>query len=177
MSERLFSLRIPEFESDQPGILNSPAAMLFGLPLGQRLPKSLRELHIPSAAARARKVSGAPRRKDCAPVAGKSTLNRLELSRTEPTRYHKIAYDQAAIEALAVDLFLEAHEPPLTPVASCGTTVSALEEGEEAESGTSVTSERLQPMFLFFSNGVGLTGSIVASLLLTLVLMYACSGP
>lgn len=29
------------------------------------------------------------RRADCAPVAGKSTLNRLELSRPEATRYHK----------------------------------------------------------------------------------------
>lgn len=49
-------------------------------------------------------------RQDCAPVAGKSTLNRLELSREEPSRYHKIAYDAAAIEALLVTLFLEAHE-------------------------------------------------------------------
>jgi hypothetical protein len=39
----------------------------------------------------------------------KSTLNRLELSRPEPTRYHKISYDAAAIEALFVDLFLDAH--------------------------------------------------------------------
>ena len=36
------------------------------------------------------------RRADCAPLAGKSTLNRLELSREEPTRYHKISYDAAA---------------------------------------------------------------------------------
>ena len=49
------------------------------------------------------------RRKDCAPVAGKSTLNRLELSRDVATRYHKIAYDRAAIEELFVMLFLEAH--------------------------------------------------------------------
>jgi hypothetical protein len=49
------------------------------------------------------------RREDCAPVAGKSTLNRLELSRPEPGRYHKISHDPAAIEALFVDLFLEAH--------------------------------------------------------------------
>lgn len=49
------------------------------------------------------------RRGSCAPVAGKSTLNRLELSRKEPSRYHKIAYDEAAIEELAVTLFLEAH--------------------------------------------------------------------
>src|SRR5207244_13407308 len=51
-------------------------------------------------------------RETCAPVAGKSTLNRLELSREEPTRYHKIAYDEAAIEALPVTLFLEAHQRP-----------------------------------------------------------------
>jgi Transposase DDE domain group 1 len=29
------------------------------------------------------------RRPDCAPLAGKSTLDRLELCRAEPTRYHK----------------------------------------------------------------------------------------
>jgi Transposase DDE domain group 1 len=49
------------------------------------------------------------RRSSCAALAGKSTLNRLELSRGEPTRYHKIAHDGAAIERLFVDLFLEAH--------------------------------------------------------------------
>jgi hypothetical protein len=52
------------------------------------------------------------RRADCAPLAGKSTLNRLELSREEPTRYHKISYDAAAIEGLFVDLFLAAHPAP-----------------------------------------------------------------
>ena len=52
------------------------------------------------------------RRKDCAPVAGKSTLNRLELSKAEPSRYHKISYDGSAIETLFVDLFLEAHRVP-----------------------------------------------------------------
>jgi len=51
-------------------------------------------------------------RSDCAPVAGKSTLNRLELSKAEPTRYNKIAADTAAIEALFVDLFLDAHAKP-----------------------------------------------------------------
>jgi hypothetical protein len=48
-------------------------------------------------------------RADCAPLAGKSTLNRLELSRPEPTRYHKVSHDAAAIERLFIDLFLEAH--------------------------------------------------------------------
>ena len=64
--------------------------------------------HDPVLAVLAGKLSA--RRQECAPVAGKSTLNRLELSRPEPSRYHKIAYDQAAIERLAVDLFLEAHK-------------------------------------------------------------------
>ena len=48
-------------------------------------------------------------RSDCAPLAGKSTLNRLELSRAEPTCHHKISHDAAAIESLFVDLFLDAH--------------------------------------------------------------------
>jgi hypothetical protein len=48
-------------------------------------------------------------REDCAPVAGKSTLNRLELSRDTPTKYHKIAQNPGAVERLLVDLFLEAH--------------------------------------------------------------------
>jgi hypothetical protein len=49
------------------------------------------------------------RREDCAPVAGKSTLNRLELSKLEPTRYHKISHNPVAVRNLFVDLFLEAH--------------------------------------------------------------------
>lgn len=53
-----------------------------------------------------------PKRDDCAVLAGKSTLNRLELSRPEPTRYHKISCDKAAMESLFVDLFLEAHDKP-----------------------------------------------------------------
>ena len=51
-------------------------------------------------------------RNDCAPLAGKSTLNRLELSRAEPTRYARIAADSDAIAALPVDLFLDAHAKP-----------------------------------------------------------------
>ena len=52
------------------------------------------------------------RRANCAPLAGKSHLNRLELSRPEPARYHKISYDAAAIEGLFVELFLDAHSTP-----------------------------------------------------------------
>ena len=66
--------------------------------------------HDPVLAVLAGKL--AAKRTDCAPLAGKSTLNRLELSRPEPTRYHKVSHDAAAIEMLFVDLFLEAHRRP-----------------------------------------------------------------
>jgi Transposase DDE domain group 1 len=66
--------------------------------------------HDPVMAVLAGKLEA--RRKDCAPVAGKSTLNRLELSRPLATRYHKIAHDRAAIEGLFVGLFIEAHKQP-----------------------------------------------------------------
>jgi len=66
--------------------------------------------HDPTLAVLAGKL--AARRQDCAPLAGKSTLNRLELSGTALTRYHRIAWDCSKIEALFVDLFLEAHAHP-----------------------------------------------------------------
>jgi Transposase DDE domain group 1 len=66
--------------------------------------------HDPTMAVVAGKLSA--RRKDCAPLAGKSTLNRLELGGPELTRYHRIAWDGAKIEALFVDLFVEAHQRP-----------------------------------------------------------------
>jgi Transposase DDE domain group 1 len=49
------------------------------------------------------------KREDCAPLAGKSSLNRLELSGAVASKYHKISHGAAAIEALFVELFLEAH--------------------------------------------------------------------
>ena len=66
--------------------------------------------HDPVLAVLAGKL--ATKRVDCAPLAGKSTLNRLELSRPEPTRYHKVSHDPAAIETLFVEVFLEAHRRP-----------------------------------------------------------------
>ena len=84
---------------------------IYGIALGYEDLIDHEELrHDPVMAILAGKL--AARRSDCAPVAGKSTLNRLELSRPEPTRYHKISYDGAKIESLFVDLFLEAHAAP-----------------------------------------------------------------
>ena len=81
---------------------------VFGIALGYEDLNDHDELrHDPMMAVLAGKL--AARRKDCAPVAGKSTLNRLELSKLEPTRYHKISHNPIAIKRLLVDLFLEAH--------------------------------------------------------------------
>src|ERR1700726_1922188 len=81
---------------------------VFGIALGyEDLIDHDRLRHDPVMAVLGGKL--AARRADCAPLAGKSTLNRLELSRPEPTRYHKVSHDTAAIETLFVDVFLEAH--------------------------------------------------------------------
>jgi hypothetical protein len=54
----------------------------------------------------------ARRRKGCEPLAGKSTLNRLEHApdAERSDRYHKISHAPGAFEALFVDCFVEAHE-------------------------------------------------------------------
>ena len=84
---------------------------VFGLALGYEDLNDHDHLrHDPLFAVLAGKLSA--RREDCAAVAGKSTLNRLELSRPEATKYHKINHDPAAIERLFVDLFVEAHDRP-----------------------------------------------------------------
>ncbi len=81
---------------------------VFGIALGyEDLNDHDRLRHDPMLAVLAGKLQA--RRSDCAPVAGKSTLNRLELSRPEPSLYHKISHDPAAIEGLLVDVFLETH--------------------------------------------------------------------
>jgi hypothetical protein len=52
-------------------------------------------------------------RKDCAPLAGKSTPNRLELHPREGvSRYHRIVPQVAALERLFVEIFLDAHRQP-----------------------------------------------------------------
>ena len=84
---------------------------VFGIALGYEDLNDHDELrHDPVMAVLAGKLKA--RREDCAPAAGKPTLNRLELSREIATRYHKISHEPVAIEALFVDLFLEAHGAP-----------------------------------------------------------------
>jgi Transposase DDE domain group 1 len=82
---------------------------VFGIALGYEDLNDHDELrHDPIMAVLASKLTA--RREECAPVAGKSTLNRLELSRLQPTRYHKISHNPTAIKRLFLDVFLEAHE-------------------------------------------------------------------
>src|SRR5438270_1086582 len=82
---------------------------VFGIALGYEDLNDHDELrHDPIMAVLAGKLEA--KRQDCAPVAGKSTLNRLELSKLQPTRYHKISHNPVAIKTLLVDLFVEAHE-------------------------------------------------------------------
>ncbi len=84
---------------------------VFGIALGYEDLVDRDQLrHDPVMAVLAGKLAAT--RSGCAPLAGKSTLNRLELSRAEPSRYHKISHDAEAIEALFVDLFLDAHRKP-----------------------------------------------------------------
>src|ERR1700756_1682359 len=66
--------------------------------------------HDPIMAVLAQKLAAS--RADCAPLAGKSTLNRLERSTAGAGRYHKIAAAPGALERLFVDLFLDAHDKP-----------------------------------------------------------------
>jgi hypothetical protein len=88
---------------------------VFGIALGYEDINDHDELrHDPVMAVLAGKLQAW--RADCAPVAGKSTLNRLELSRETATRYHKIAHDAVAIEGLFVTLFLEAHKTALKEI-------------------------------------------------------------
>ena len=84
---------------------------IFGLALGYEDLNDHDELRKdPTFAVLAGKLSPVLRT-DCEPLAGKSTLNRLEHTpRRHASKYHKIDCDDAQVDGLLVDLFLEAHE-------------------------------------------------------------------
>ena len=87
------------------------AQRVFGIALGyEDLIDHDQLRHDPVLATLAGKLEA--KRQNCAPLAGKSTLNRLEHAPFGPSRYHKIGHDGAAIERLFVDLFLAAHRTP-----------------------------------------------------------------
>jgi Transposase DDE domain group 1 len=84
---------------------------IFGLALGYEDLNDHDELRKdPAFMALAGKLSPVLR-SDCEALAGKSTLNRLEHTpRRDGAKYHKIDCDGARVDALLVDLFLEAHD-------------------------------------------------------------------
>ena len=88
---------------------------VFGMALGyEDLNDHERLRHDPVMGTLLGKLS-AKRHRRCAALAGKSTLNRLELHPLEGvSRYHKIRPDAAAIERLFVELFLDSHASPPT---------------------------------------------------------------
>jgi DDE family transposase len=66
------------------------------------------------------------------PLAGKSTLNRLEQGSATPDRYKKVNYDAEAMDRLLVDLWLEAQAgPPQEVILDLDTTDVALHGHQE----------------------------------------------
>jgi hypothetical protein len=86
------------------------AQRIFGLVLGYEDLNDHDELRKdPTLAVLAGKLSPVLR-SDCEALAGKSTLNRLEHTpKRHGSKYHKIDCDGARVDALFVDVFLEAH--------------------------------------------------------------------
>ncbi len=89
--------------------------------------------HDPLLALLAGQLEG--RRKDCAALAGKSTLNRLEHAPTggEPGRYRRIDHDPDALQAVLVELFINAWEgkPPSRLVLDIDATDDAVHGRQE----------------------------------------------
>ena len=101
--------RDPRYVEHQVDIL--VGQRIFGLALGYEDLNDHDELRKdPTFAVLAGKLSPVLRT-DCEALAGKSTLNRLEHTpRRHASKYHKIDCDGAQVDALLVDLFLEAYE-------------------------------------------------------------------
>ena len=95
----------------RPGLIEHAVTTLvgrrvFGLALGYENLGDLR--HDPIMAVLAGTL--AVRRPDYAPVAGRSTFNRLELSRLQASRHPQISHDPRAVDAFFVTSFVEAHQ-------------------------------------------------------------------
>ena len=89
------------------------------------------------------------------PLAGKSTLNRMELrpEQDKHRRYRKIEADTAGLDALLVDVFLEAHEgdAPVEVVLDVDATGDPL-HGEQERVGSSTGTTRATanlPLYIF----------------------------
>ena len=125
-----------------PGLTEHPVTTLvgqriFALTLGyEDLVDHDRLRHDPTIAVLA---ANWRRRKDCAPLAGKSTLNRLELGGAEQTRYHRIAWDAAKIEAAR-------HRVSGPPSAASRRLIPPIKpNASSAQTGKAVSLVRLEP--------------------------------
>jgi hypothetical protein len=112
--ERVAACFVDEREQDQV-VHTLPALVgqrIVGIALGYEDVNDHDELrHDPVLALFADQLEA--KRPDCAPLAGKSTLNRLEHAPLRPDdRYHKVGHDPAALANLFVDLFVEAQPRP-----------------------------------------------------------------
>jgi Transposase DDE domain group 1 len=76
-------------------------------------------------------------------LAGKSTLNRLELTAAvvkKKERYKKIPLEMEAVDRLLVEIFLEAHQaPPAEIVLDLDATDDPLHGNQEGDSSTATT--------------------------------------
>jgi hypothetical protein len=83
---------------------------IFGLALGYEDLNDHDELRKdPALAVLAGKLTAV--RQDCEPLAGKSTLGRLERrAKRRAAKYNKVDFDRSKADTLLVDLFLEAHD-------------------------------------------------------------------
>jgi hypothetical protein len=112
--DRVAACFVDRREQDQ--VVHSLAALvgqrIVGIALGYEDVSDHDELrHDPVLALFAERLE--PKRVDCAPLAGKSTLNRLEHAPLgADDRYRKIGHDPQALANLFVDLFLDAHRRP-----------------------------------------------------------------
>ena len=99
-------------EQIEHGLATLVGQRIVGLALGYEDLNDHDELrHDPALMLFSDKLSG--RRSDCAALAGKSTLNRLEHAPAgTAARYHKIGHDAEALAALFVALFIEAQARP-----------------------------------------------------------------
>ena len=93
-----------------------------------------------------------PKRADCATLAGKSTLNRLEISLKGGTsRYHKIAVDDAKLEQVFLDLCVAAPKtPPKRIILDRDATDDPLHGNQEGASSTATTAATATaPLYIF----------------------------
>src|SRR3954465_6447777 len=106
-------------------------------------------------------------------LAGKSTLNRWELTRadaTEQERYAKIVMDPAAIDQLLVEAFLEAHA---TPPGGDGARSGCHRRSTLRQTGRTLLSRLLWPLLLFAVVHLRGRSSVVRT---AAALEYRCLG-